>query len=127
MDVNGGSNKPAELEPVSFKPGSVKFSIVRFLGDRKHAITDQGRKVERQEKIFVKEYGRYIPMAPYITHFIFEEKRRGFCSFQCTCGSPGVIVGHQQYKDDMGATPTGELFICLYHGQTGKHKDQSEM
>lgn len=133
MDVNGGSKKPiqtarpTQLEEVHFKPGSVKFSIVHFSGDRKQAVTDQGRKVVRQEKIFVKEYGHYVPMAPYITHFIFEEKRPGYCSYQCTCGSPGVIVGHQQYKDDMSATPTGELFVCLYHAQTGRHKDGSEM
>lgn len=129
MDVNGGSKKPkpSELEPVSFKPGSVKFSIIRFTGDRQHGITDQNRKVERVEKLFVPEYGHYVPCAPYITHFIFEEKRKGFCSYQCSCGGPAVIIGHQAYKDDMAATPTGELFVCFLHAQYGSHKDGSKM
>src|ERR1035437_1332105 len=117
MDESGvrSKPKPSELEPVSFKPGSVKFSIIRFLGDRQHGITDQNKKVQRLEKLFVPEYGHYIPCAPYQTHFIFEEKRRGYCAYQCSCSSAAVVVGHQQYKDDMSATPTGELFVCLAH------------
>lgn len=116
-----------KFEKISFTPGSVKFSIIHFRGDRNSAVTDENKVVKRTDKFFVLEYKNFVPCAPYITHFLFEEKRKGYCSYQCTCGSPAVIVGHQQYKTDMAATPTGELFVCLFHAQTGRHKDGSEM
>lgn len=118
---------PNEMEPVSFTPGSVKFTILHFRGDRNSAITDEGKVVKRQEQLFVPEYGHFVPCMPYITHFIFEEKRKGYCSYQCTCSAPGVVIGHQQYKNDLAATPTGELFVCLHHAQMGFHKDGSKM
>ena len=130
MDVNGGSSKPKksnDLTEVHFTPGSVKFAIIHFAGDRNHAVTDQGRKVFRQGKIFIKEWNRYVTMAPYITHFIFEEKRQGYAAFQCTCGAFACVIGHQAYKDEMSATDTGELFVCHQHASTGHHLDGSEM
>lgn len=114
-----------KLEPIPIDPKNInfKFSIIHFHGSRDEAETGEGRKVYRQKKIFVPEWNRYVVCAAYDVHFIFENKQRGYVAYQCTCGSLGVIVGSNAYKQDASPTETGELFVCLEHAQSGRHMD----
>lgn len=98
------------------------FNIVHHLGYPRSAMTLDGIKVFRQEKIYVPDMLEEILCAPYDDHFIYEEptKKRGRWSHMCTCGSPAVIVERQGYKRD--SSLTGKMFICHFHGLYGKHQ-----
>ena len=102
------------------------FKIIRHYGDPTEAEMD-GYKIYRQKSIFVKEYNRFIPCAPYDNHFIFEEPtgKFGRPSFMCTCGSMAVVVGFSGYEKD-ASSPEGLMFICHNHGTFGVHADRSK-
>lgn len=114
-----------KLEPIPFQPKDikVKFAICHFHNSRNEAVTNDGRKIYRQEKIYVPEWKRYVMCAPYTVHFIFENKKKDYGAYQCTCGAAGVIVGSKAYAQDASPTETGELFVCIAHALTGKHAD----
>lgn len=97
------------------------FNIIRYKGDVSKAQTLDGFTVNRQEQIFVKELGRFIPCAPYDNHFIYEEpsKTAGKPSFMCTCGSAAVIAGLSAYEGQQ--SPSGYMFLCLVHATYGTH------
>jgi hypothetical protein len=73
-----------------------------------------GQTVERQEQIFVPEWGAMIPTAPYDDHFIYEnpDKRKGSPSFMCTCGAFAVVV--PPFGND-------RMFVCNHHATYGFH------
>lgn len=114
-----------KLEPIPFQPKDIKYklTICHFHNSRDVAETEDGFRVHRKKKIYVPEWGREVVCAPYDVHFIFENKKKGFVAYQCTCGSPGVIVGSKAYAQDASPTDTGELFVCYAHAMNGKHAD----
>jgi len=76
------------------------------------------------EKIFVPEYGTFIPYPHYGNHFIFEVPRRiKTVSHMCSCGSPAVIVGAKAYAH-LGSSQDA-LFVCQHHTTYNKHADGS--
>jgi hypothetical protein len=105
------------------------------------AITADGKEVRREEKIWYSEYddegypitGRFIMCAPYDNHFIYEDPMwkiiPGRWAHMCSCGSTSVIVGYNAYKKDASpsteGTIKGEMFVCYYHVQFGRHADGS--
>lgn len=100
------------------KPNS--FQIIRHRGIQNKAQLPDGRWVQRSEKIFVPEMGRFIPVAPYDDHFLFELPAKDVGpSVRCTCGSFGVIAGYSAYKDD--ASQQGLLYVCFQHSNFGVH------
>jgi hypothetical protein len=85
------------------------------------ATTLLGFDVYRRESIYVPEYGRDIPCAPYDNHFIYEipKKYRNTSSFMCTCGSFAVVTGFSGYNKD--ASPSGLMLVCHHHATFGVH------
>jgi hypothetical protein len=115
-----------------------RFSIIHHFSSPKEAITLDGYKVERQDKLFVLSMGEFVACPGYDNHFVYEDplalkpikdggKPRWV--FQCTCGSPAVIVGANAYKNDSspiaGSTVAGKLLVCYHHARFHKHADGS--
>lgn len=108
------------------------FNIIRVGGVAREAVTvESNKKIYRQDKLFIPEFGRFVVCAPYDNHFIYESptNRRG-SAFMCTCGAAAIIVGHDAYKKDASATSglgivPGELLICNHHSHYGSHADGS--
>jgi hypothetical protein len=104
---------------------NVSFSIIKHFGDPGEAVTLDGHKVYRKEKILIPEYGGEVTCAPYDNHFIYEDPtgKRGRWTYMCTCGYGAVITGFEGYKGD--ASYQGKMLVCLKHASTGKHADGS--
>lgn len=96
--------------------------VVRHVGQL-NWVEVNGDRIERQELVYVGEYGM-VKAAPYDNHFVYRyAKRKGWTTF-CTCGSPAVIVGYDAYKQM--ASPQGMLLVCLSHTSSGRHADGSQ-
>lgn len=97
------------------------FHIIQHHNTPHEATLKGGRKVYRQEKIYIEEENKWYPVAPYDNHFIYETKRMNFPAFLCTCGAIAVITDFRGYEKD--ASPQGKMFVCLNHATFGKHAD----
>lgn len=86
--------------------------VVKHLGDPKQAKTLKGRRVTRQESLFVPEMGAMVKCAPYDDHFVYHDPNNNGSAYLCTCGSPAVIAPPD---------PSG-MFMCLFHATYGKHQ-----
>jgi len=106
---------------------SAKFSVIKKRGDLNSATLEDGTVVTRQPYFYIPEYGGLVESAPYDNHFIFanDVSKKNYISFQCSCGSMGVVVGSKAYANDMSPTKTGLLMVCYIHQSTGKHADGS--
>lgn len=112
----------------------IKFAIIHHRGDLDTAVTADGVRVYRQDKIWFEGHG-LVKCASYDNHFVFDDpmakKKKGRWTPMCSCGSPAVIVGYNAYIKD--ATPTnrnessipGELIVCYLHVTSGRHADGS--
>lgn len=99
--------------------------IVRQVGTPKNLIDLNGNPVNRVDKIFVPEMNYWVPVAMYDNQTIYDSgsKKKGQSPYLCSCGSIAVIIGSNVYKKDQ--SPSGALFVCLSHAQTGRHSDGS--
>ena len=99
-----------------------KIVVIRRRGQFNKGQLPDGTWVERPDKLYVPEWGRFVPTAPYDEHFLYEvpPKYRG-AAIRCTCGSFGVVAGYSAYKDD--ASQQGLLVVCYAHANTGRHLD----
>jgi len=89
------------------------FNINKFgVGDIKKATTLKKLNIVREDKLFVQEWGKFIPCAPYDNHFIYYTPEKEQSAYMCTCGSPAVVVPPE------GAN---QMFVCLFHATYGKH------
>lgn len=100
------------------------FNIIRHRGVLNKAQLPDGTWVERMDKIFIPEVGRFIPCAAYDDHFIYEipqklAKMYPGPSYKCTCGAAAGWTGPSGYILD--ASAQGLMFVCLIHAQTGLH------
>jgi hypothetical protein len=72
------------------------MKIIRSHNTPNKVTLVDGTIIERDKsgKIWIAEYGTFVPWAGYDNHFIFEvpERIQG-TSYLCSCGSPAVIVG----------------------------------
>ena len=105
------------------------MKIIHHYGQVTEATLPNGKKIHKFEKLSVIEAGkkpRMVQCAPYDNHFIYETEEKNMSHYMCTCGSPAVIVGYGAYTDDASPTPTGELLVCYFHAQTGKHSSGDE-
>ena len=95
--------------------------IIRQLGKPKVFTLPNGKKIVAQSKIYIPEYRRFVPCAPYDNASIYETglTSPGTIPYMCTCGSFAVVVGYDAYKQD--ASAQGLMFVCWTHAQTGHH------
>ena len=108
--------------------------VVRNVGDLKEAKLWDGTVVERQDYIFVGDYG-LVKCAPYELHFVYATPESHHSKYgwglYCTCGSIAGVVGLQAYSKLASPTDTGKMIVCIRHTtlkQTigiGKHADGS--
>ena len=110
-----------------------RFGIITHYNSPNEGVTDQGKKVHREDKIFILNH--WVKAAPYDTNFVYTDPSIadivGRWSPMCTCGSPAGVVGYDAYKAD--ASPStykesmipGEMVVCQLHAQTGHHADGS--
>jgi hypothetical protein len=93
------------------------FTLIKHAGDPNRA-TFEGITVERQEKLFIYEWGGFVGCAPYDEHFIFEipqvRKRPGLSEYLCTCGSAAIVI-HPE-------SPQKRLFCCQFEALYGLHQ-----
>lgn len=89
----------------------MSFDIIKNAGEVKKATLENGTVVNRQEAIFVPEWGVFVKCASYENHFVFEnpDKSEGSSAYLCTCGNVAVIAP---------PNPLG-LFVCLFDLNTG--------
>jgi hypothetical protein len=103
------------------------MKIIRSHNTPNKVTLVDGTIIERDKsgKIWIAEYGTFVPWAGYDNHFIFEvpERIQG-TSYLCSCGSPAVIVGAKAYAH-LGSSQDA-LFVCLHHTQNNKHADGSQ-
>ena len=95
------------------------FEIIKHRGRvNKARLPESATIVQRQERIFVEEWGQFVPCAPYDEHFIYEnpDKTPGKSSFMCTCGAAAIVVSPFKVY----------LFVCLNHATYGFHTTSQE-
>jgi hypothetical protein len=97
--------------------------IVRNINTPKEATTLDGKKVHREEKLYVPEMQAFIPCASYSNHFIYANPstKKGQPCYLCTCGSLAVVIGSNAYAQDQ--SPSGALFVCHCHATFSRHSD----
>lgn len=88
------------------------FSIIHQRGEPQEATTLHGQHVERQEYLWVPEWGQLVRCAPYDNHFVYATSQPEQSAYMCTCGSPAVVT-----LDDKA-----RLFVCLFHATYGAHQ-----
>ena len=119
--------------------------VLKFTGDRKSGVTEGGKTVYRQKKIYMgKEYG-FVFCAEYASNFVFQdpdfnektgqwpqgEKYLGRFTPLCSCGSFAVITGANPYKGDRLPTnkeesdTAGQMVVCWHDVTYGVHADGS--
>lgn len=107
------------------------FNIIRYAGERDTAVTSDGITVHRQKKVWLedKENSRWVACAPDDDHFVFIDplwtKIPGRWFAYCSCGSPAILVGSNQYKQfgspAKDSTQKGEMLICKNYMDTNQH------
>ena len=106
------------------------FNIIRKAGDpgKVTLVTKDGKETTvykpQDEKIFIEEYGAFVPCISYGNHFIFELPSHipGW-AHMCSCGGTAVTVGSKAYSH-LGSAE-GLMFVCERHTTTNKHADGS--
>lgn len=73
------------------------FAKIRSWGDKNSAVTHDGLKVERTDKIFCEGYG-WVECLGTTMHFTYEDKSRklGRWAYMCTCGSLSGIISWKE-------------------------------
>jgi len=105
------------------------FAIIKHYNSPNEAVTMDGHKVTREEKVWVDEMNGFIRCAPDDLHFVYLDpaarnpKNIGRWFASCTCGSFAVLVGSNVYKDY--GSPEGMMLICYHFLTFGKHADGS--
>ena len=100
-------------------------NIIRNHNDPNNATTLNGKRVVREQRIFVPTHREWYPVLQTSMHFCFRDASapRGSTLF-CTCGSAAGIFGYnayQKYTSWLGR----EVIACISFIQTGVHSDGS--
>jgi hypothetical protein len=96
------------------------FNIIRQRGTPDRGQLPDGRPVYALKKIWFDQVGRFVPVAPYSDHFIYEVPAdvKG-PRWRCSCGSMAVASGFSSYESM--ASAQGLLFVCHHHSTFGVH------
>lgn len=102
------------------------FSIIKQFNSPTEAVTVDGNKVYRKEKVYIPEWGAFAKCAPYDNHFVYLDtsNKVGRWFAVCTCGSPAVLVGFDAYKRDSSKEPL-PMLVCYAHASIGTHTTDS--
>jgi len=100
-------------------------SIIKHWNDPNHAITLNGKYVQREKEIYLPSYKAVLPVLQTSMHFCFRDASnpRGSTLF-CTCGSFAEIVGYHVYKD-WSSYIGNEVIVCHSFMTNRKHADGS--
>ena len=119
------------------------FKMLRLRGTPRWAEFDTVIGIMRirrpkDNKVFIPGDGfsRYVATVDMDNHFValnpHFDKIRGSWFAYCSCGSPAVVVGYNAYKRGASVSSasedgmvSGEMLVCYYHAQYGKHMDGS--
>lgn len=97
------------------------FARIRSFNDKNTAITHDGLKVERTDKIFCEGYG-WVETLPSMMHFVYEDKsnKLGRWSYMCTCGSISGIISWKELGQVMDIRGKGGYALACIAGVTSK-------
>ena len=97
------------------------YAKIRSWGDKNSAITHDGLKVERTDKMFCEGYG-WVEVIPTSLHFIFEDKskKRGRWAYMCTCGSIAGIISWKELDGIMDIRGKEGYALACIAGVTAK-------
>lgn len=98
-------------------------NIIKHYGKAMEFVDADGKRVEREESIFLKSHNAWYRTAPYDNHFVYRSNRLGAATL-CTCGATAVVVNYEVYQK-YSSTNYGPLLVCSMHMQTGRHADGS--
>lgn len=103
------------------------FSVIKHRGDPNNATTLDGDKVQREDQVWIPEYGTFIMCAPYDDHFVYLDpsKKIGRWFAMCTCGGMAVITGLDGYEGQ--ADEIRPMLLCHIHASTGVHATGGKM
>lgn len=87
------------------------------------AIVHGGRRVGREERIFLKSHRAWYYTMDYDNHFIYEHKGYG-SSVMCTCGSHAIVVNYDVYRR-YHSVNKGAMLVCAYYTDHNHHADGS--
>lgn len=96
--------------------------VITHHGRVMEAIDPHGRRIYREDKLYLDSHKTWYEVMPYDTHFIYKARDVG-PGILCTCGSMAIVVNYDVYKayhDNHGA-----MLVCMSHMSTGKHADGS--
>jgi len=96
-------------------------SVVRNLGRSRQATLPNGRVVERQDTLTLRD-GVHACL-PTDNHFVYTTTHIG-SAMMCTCGAPAIIVGYHAYKQ-YSSYIGNEVIMCQAYAMQGKHADGS--
>jgi hypothetical protein len=97
--------------------------VIRHHGEAKYARNVDGQEVKREERIYLSSSREWMLALHTDNHFLYKSKRIG-ASVLCTCGSPGITIGYQQYKQ-YSSFVGNEVLMCQSFVQNKKHADGS--
>src|SRR5689334_14717883 len=99
--------------------------IIRSHNDPKHAITLNGKYVQREKEIYLPSHHAVLPVLQTSMHFCFRDASQpsGSTLF-CTCGAMGVVIGFEGYKH-LASWIGNEVISCHHYIQYGVHADGS--
>lgn len=103
------------------------MNIIRSHGTLNKVTLVDGTEIynDKRNKIWIPEYGVFIPCAPYGNHFIFEVPARILGpSWLCSCGSVAVNVGMKAYAHL--SSDKEAMIVCLQHTSSNRHADGSQ-
>lgn len=97
------------------------FAKIRSWGDKNSAITLDGLKVERTDKIFCEGYG-WVEVIPTSLHFVYEDKSKkiGRWAYMCTCGSISGIISWKELGSIMDIRGKEGYALACVAGVTSK-------
>lgn len=129
MNIQKWNDQVLQGQGIKTRASSPK--VVRSVGDAKTAKLYDGTVVERQDLIYVENYG-LVRTAPYELHFVYElPKHMKGWGLMCTCGSIAGVVGYAAYSKLAAPTDTGMIIACVRHTAVknnmgiGEHADGS--
>ena len=103
------------------------FSIIKHYNDPDEAITVDGYRVRREDKVFIKELNGFVPCTPYDNHFVYLDPSNAYGRWfaACTCGAPAILIGSKGYAH-LGSAE-GMMLACMFHvnPNINRHADGS--
>lgn len=99
------------------------LTVIRHYGRPHEATLPNGKKVYRQDRLFVQSHQEMYDCQDYDNHFIYSNPDALGSTLLCTCGSVAVVSGYEGYKEF--ESYHGQVLMCLWYLQYRSHSDGS--